>query len=1093
LPDPAPPPIDRGPHHAHLLALNDALRPLAKAVDILVTASRLLGERLGAQRVAYFDVQGPDYYIERDYARGVTPFAGRYPIQSFGQRLLMQYRSGQTAVARDVQGDPMLSAEQKAAYAGVQVGAYIGVPLIKNGEFVGGLGVHARYARDWTAEEIALAEATAERTWAAVERARAEEALSRSERHYRLLFDNIDQGMCTIEVLFDDQGRAADYRFLQTNAAFERQTGLADATGKRMRELAADHEEHWFEIYGEIARSGEPRRFEHAAASLGRFYDVYAFRIGTPLECKVAILFNDITERKRREANLAFLADVSHELALFEDIDATMGLLSARIGAHLQASHCAFAEISEDGETAEIRHAWHRADVRGIEGTHRIRDYLGDAVIEHLRQGHPIVVDDVNTERRVHARQLQRLQAAALVGMPASQGGRWRFLLAVQHSEPHAWRPEEIELIEEVSARIWTRLEQARAEQALKVSDERLRALFSQMLGGVAETDLDGRFTRVNHRYCEILGYSPEELLGMRMVDVLHPEDRAVHRAKRERLLRLGEPFETEKRYVRKDGEVVWVRNSVSRLSDGSGHVIGMISVSLDISERHRQQEQLRRGAAMLDFLIQHSPNGFYIVDADLRISHINAESQARAFRHVYPAVGRSLDEAMRVIWPEPLATELIGRFRHTLETGEPYVSDLVARRADLDAVETYTWQLQRITMPDGRRAVVCFYYDTTRLRQVEQELREADQAKDEFLATLAHELRNPLAPIRNSLHLLRQADRSAGSARVHDMLERQVSHLVRLVDDLMEVSRITRGQFELRRQRMDLAEAVQSALETSRPLIDAAGHTLNLSLSPEPLPLDADAVRLAQLLANLLNNAAKYTDAGGHIWLSTGREGDQAWVSVRDNGTGIPAEQLARVFDLFMQADNSQQRAQGGLGIGLTLAQRIAQMHGGSVRAHSEGPGRGSEFVVRLPLAASPALAGAGAARSAPVLAPLRILVVDDNQDSADSLGLLLQSLGAEAHAVYDGPSALDALGRERPALVFLDIGLPGMDGYEVAARMRRTQEGRQAKLVALSGWAQQDDLRRSQAAGFDRHLVKPVDLGTLTALLATVAAAAT
>ena len=1076
-------------HHAHLLALDDALRPLGKPSDILATAGRVLGEQLGAQRVAYFDVQGQDYCIEHDFTQGVQSISGRYPMQSFGEGLLQQYRAGQTAVAKDVARDPTLSAQQQAAYAQVQVGAYIGVPLIKNGQLVGGLGVHARQAREWTAEEVALVEATAERTWAAVERSRAEEALSRSERHYRMLFDNIDQGMCTIELLFDDQGRAQDYRFLDTNAAFERQTGLFGATGRRMRELSAQHEAHWFEIYGEVAKTGHARRFEHQAAALGRFFDVYAFRVGSALECKVAVLFNDITQRKRREANLGFLADISHELALFEDVDATMGALCERIGQHLGVAHCAFTEISEDGEDAVVRYEWHRPGLHSVRGVHRLRAYLGEDMLAPLRQGRPIVVDDVRQEPRVEADRLQGLQARALLGVPASKAGQWRFLLSLHSAEPRHWRAEEIELVEELSARIWARLEQVRAEQALKVSDERHRALFSQMLGGVAETDLQGRYTHVNRRYGEILGYAPEELRGMLMIDVLHPDDRASHLERRERLLRLGEAYETEKRYVRKDGETVWVRNSVSRLTDGQGRVLGLISVSLDISERHRQQEQLRRGAALLDFLMHHSPNGFYIVDADFRISHINAESQARAFRHVNPALGRPIDEALRIGWPEPLASEMIGHIRHTLDTGEPHVADLMARRADLGTVETYNWQLQRVTLPDGRAAVVCFYYDTTRLRQVEQELREADQAKDEFLATLAHELRNPLAPIRNSLHLLRHADRSPGSERVHDMLERQVSHLVRLVDDLMEVSRITRGQFELRCQRMDLAEALQSALETSRPLIDAAGHTLHLSLSPEPLPLEADPVRLAQVLANLLNNAAKYTDAGGQIWLSTRREGGEGLVSVRDNGTGIPAEQIDRVFDLFMQAENSHQRAQGGLGIGLTLAQRIVQMHGGSVEAHSDGPGRGSEFVVRLPLAASPALAWPDAARPPAELAPRRILVVDDNQDSADSLGLLLQTLGAETEAVYDGPSALKALQRQQPAVVFLDIGLPGMDGYEVAERMRRTPEGRNAKLIALSGWAQQDDLRRSQEAGFDRHLAKPVDLDTLTALLNAMA----
>jgi PAS domain S-box-containing protein len=1079
-------------HHAYLLALGDALRPLGDPVAIQAMASQVLGHYLGANRVAYFDVSEDEYLIERDYVSGVASIAGRYPVASFGQKILERYRSGRVAVANDVPADATLSPEEHAAYTAVQVGAYIGVPLIKNGVFVVGLGVHSQWPREWTPGEIALVEETAERTWAAVQRARAEGALARSEQHYRLLFDSIDQGLCTIQVLFDEQGRPIDYRFLQINAAFAAQTGLYNATGKRVREMAPEHEGFWFDIYGEIAVTGEARRFEHVAEALNRYYDVFAFRVGAPEDRQVAILFNDISERKRREANLAFLSDISHDLVQRASPDDMMAALGAKIGSYLRVSRCTLAEIDETAEAVAIGYEWHRSDLQGIRGVYRLADYLSDDVQRSLRAGEVLVINDAPSDARVNAERLEAMHVASFVCVPVVREGRWRFLLAVKHAEKREWRADEVDLIQELTTRIWARLEQARAEEALKVSDARHRALFSQMLGGVAETDLTGRFTSVNRRYCEILGYSCDELLTMRMQDVLHEEDRPANLERRERLVSHGEPFDIEKRYVRKDGSTVWVHNSVSRLSDGAGRPRGLISVSLDISERKRQEEQVQRGAELLDFIVQHSPSGFYIVDADFRISHINAESQARAFRNFNPAIGRPLDEAMRVLWPEPLATELIGIFRHTLDTGEPYASDaLVSSRADIDAVETYNWQLQRITMPDGRPAVVCFYYDTTRLREAERELREADQRKDEFLATLAHELRNPLAPIRNSLHILRLSGTGGGNLeRVHDMLERQVGHMVRLVDDLMEVSRITRGKFELRKEPIDLADVVRSAIETSKPLIDGAGHALTVALPEDPLPLEADAVRLAQVLANLLNNAAKYTEPGGQIWLSARREGAEAVVSVRDNGNGIPPDMLQTVFDLFTQADRSYQRAQGGLGIGLTLVRSIVHMHGGSVEAHSGGLGQGSEFVVRLPLAREPRSLsdrGRGPVASRAV-GPLRILIVDDNRDSADSLEMLLQFLGADVQVVYDGQAALDTLRSYRPVVVFLDIGMPGMNGHEVAKRARQTPEGQQATLIALTGWGQKEDLRRSQEAGFDCHLVKPVDADALQTLLSSL-----
>jgi signal transduction histidine kinase len=375
--------------------------------------------------------------------------------------------------------------------------------------------------------------------------------------------------------------------------------------------------------------------------------------------------------------------------------------------------------------------------------------------------------------------------------------------------------------------------------------------------------------------------------------------------------------------------------------------------------------------------------------------------------------------------------------------------------------------------------------------RRVEQ-LAEMDRRKDEFLATLAHELRNPLAPIRNALHLLRMwGNRGPAAERVHEMMERQVRHMVRLVDDLLEVSRITRGKIELRKERVDLAAVVRSAVETSRPLIEAAHHHLAISLPPEPLILEADAIRLAQVIANLLNNAAKYTEEGGQIWLTARREGGEAAVSVRDSGLGIPADMLPRVFDMFAQVDRTLKRSQGGLGIGLTLARTLVEMHGGRVEARSSGPGQGSEFTVRLPLAAAESAAGSPAHGSAPqAVGPSqqRVLVVDDNRDAADSLGMLLKYLGADAYVVYDGPSALEAVRTYRPSIVFLDIGMPGMDGHEVARQVRQEPEFRDVKLIAMTGWGQEEDRRRSQAAGFDHHQVKPANAETLQALLASL-----
>ena len=377
-------------------------------------------------------------------------------------------------------------------------------------------------------------------------------------------------------------------------------------------------------------------------------------------------------------------------------------------------------------------------------------------------------------------------------------------------------------------------------------------------------------------------------------------------------------------------------------------------------------------------------------------------------------------------------------------------------------------------------------------LRDQFDALRTADRRKDEFLATLAHELRNPLAPIRNSLHILRHAGSNDPMlSSVCEMMERQVSHMVRLVDDLMEVSRITRGKIELHKERIDAADIVRSAVETSHPLIDAAKHELIIRVPPEPLPIDGDAVRLAQVLSNLLNNAAKYTPDGGRIWLTVRRDGDEVAISVKDTGMGISQEMLPRVFEMFTQDGTHLSRAQGGLGIGLSLVSSLVQMHGGRVEAHSDGQNHGSEFIIRLPLVITPRATpvNSSAGSTARVLPNHRILVVDDNHDAGDSLGMLLRALGAEAKVVLGGREALSILPEFQPSVVLLDIGMPEMDGYEVARRIRQEPRSQAITLIALTGWGQDDDRQRTHSAGFDYHLTKPADLVALRKVLDSVA----
>jgi signal transduction histidine kinase/ActR/RegA family two-component response regulator len=367
---------------------------------------------------------------------------------------------------------------------------------------------------------------------------------------------------------------------------------------------------------------------------------------------------------------------------------------------------------------------------------------------------------------------------------------------------------------------------------------------------------------------------------------------------------------------------------------------------------------------------------------------------------------------------------------------------------------------------------------------EAEAALRLADQRKDEFLATLGHELRNPLTPLLMGLQLLRTSGGADADGRVKAVMERQINHLVRLVDDLLEVSRITRGLIEIQREPMDLASAVRYAIDTSRTAVESAGHELIVRLPSQAITVAGDAVRLTQVFANLIANAAKYTNSGGTIWVTLSGEGNRAMVSVRDNGIGIPPAHLRSVFDMFTQVDRSGRRAQGGLGIGLTLVRSLVDMHGGRVEARSAGLGAGSEFIVDLPTALESILP-ADVSDPGP-LPPRRILLVDDNPDALETLASLLAVLGASVATASSGREALGMLDRVQPDAVLLDIGMPEMDGHEVARRIRAIPQYAGALLIALTGWGQDQDFALSSAAGFDHHLVKPPDINRLRAILA-------
>jgi PAS domain S-box-containing protein len=532
-------------------------------------------------------------------------------------------------------------------------------------------------------------------------------------------------------------------------------------------------------------------------------------------------------------------------------------------------------------------------------------------------------------------------------------------------------------------------------------------------------------------------------------------------------------------------GARINAETTTTRLRDAEGQPIGTLSVIRDVTERERIEAALRESRAHLRFMLDSAGVGDWDLDlATFAVRHSLRHDQCFGYSepvpewnprtflaHVHPDDRAIVEERFkaavecrgvwhvecRVVWPD--------RSIHWIE-----VHGAIYRGGEAPARMLGT------------------IVDITGRKSVEEALRSADRSKDEFLATLAHELRNPLAPIRNALEIMRLTREQETLDSARHIIERQLTQMIHLVDDLLDISRITQGKIELRPERVDMLAVLQNAVETSRPLIEARRHELSLRLPPaESLTLRADATRLVQVIANLLNNAAKYTPEGGRIVLGAFRDAGHAVVTVEDSGIGIPAPMLPRVFDMFAQVDRGVDGTQGGLGIGLALVKRLVEMHGGSVQADSPGENRGSRFTIRLPTIA--AATGGAVSRATPVETlphqGTRVLVVDDNVDSASSLATMFELLGCRTAVAHDGLGAVREAEAFQPDMAVLDIGLPGISGHEAARRIRQLPAGRSMLLVAVSGWGQDADRARSLEAGFDRHLVKPVDMDTLQGML--------
>lgn len=638
-----------------------------------------------------------------------------------------------------------------------------------------------------------------------------------------------------------------------------------------------------------------------------------------------------------------------------------------------------------------------------------------------------------------------------------------------------------------------------------KIAEENLRDIRARMENALAvgaigtwswEVQLDRFYGDAS--LAGLFGVSPDDVAGgplARLMNSIHPDDR--DRVARDVALAVQNcsAYESDYRLVQADGSWRWVTARGNVEADATGRAARFPGVVIDITERKRVEAELlrvtdeaERRKRLYEAILASTPDFVYVFSLDHRVLYANEALATMWGQAGTSSFGKTFTELGYPTWHAEMHIREIDQVRATKKPiqGEVPFNGAYGRRI-------YEYIFVPVMGSDGEvEAVAGTTRDVTGRKDMEDELREADRKKDEFIALLAHELRNPLAPIRNGLHIMRLAeDDPAAIASARNMMDRQLGHMVRLIDDLLDISRISRNKMQLRRSNILLSDVVANAVEAVQPLVDAANHRLRVELPPQPVLLDADLTRLAQVFGNLLTNSVKYTPPGGEISLVANRDGGDLVVTIRDNGIGIPADFLPQIFDMFSQVDRSVERASGGLGIGLALVKGLVEMHGGTVSATSDcnpdSGSRGSEFTVRLPTI-QPARPAVETPTNAVERVKRKLLVVDDNHDGATSLAMMLRFLGNDVRTAHDGIAAIEVAAEFRPEIILMDVGMPRLNGLDAARRIKSEPWGQPMSIIALTGWGQEDDRQRSADAGCAGHLVKPVDMSQLEQTLSAL-----
>jgi PAS domain S-box-containing protein len=965
-----------------LLELADAIRPMADPQEIQAEAARRLGMYLRADRAFYAEVDdsGRAFFASDSCGAGVRPIAGRYRLDEFGAAFADTLREGHVLAVADVESFDALSGPERQRCRGFGIRALLKIPLVKDGRLVAFLALHQSEPRTWSPEDVALAIDVADRTWNVAERSKTERALRRSEEKYRTLFETVAEGFCIAEVVQDGDGQVTGMYYREVNPAFAQHTGLHDVVGQSTQSLFPNMKSHWLDAITRVMRTGKPERLEDFQSDPRRWLSVQCSRVGGEGSRLLAIVFDDISERKRVE------------------------LASSRLAAIVETSD--------------------------------------DAIIRK---------------------------------------------------------------------------------------------------------DLDGIIQTWNAGAERIFGYAGDEVIG-KSVTILMPLDRLDEEPRILERIRNGgrlDRYETVRR--RKDGSLIDVSLTVSPILDSEGRVVAASKIARDISQRKREEAGLRESERRHGFLLmlfdalREQPDGQAMgaTCARMLAKHLGVDrcylAQLSRPDNLALMVAEHRGDGLPPVYGEEGELPLVAfpACMQRLETGPLVIGDTrvepgfsESERSALLALQGHValiaapsragernsiwalvagssvpreWTPGEVRLVEDVAERTWAAIDRARkdamLLEREAEVRRVSRAKDEFIAMLGHELRNPLAPIATTLQLMKL--RAPGElVQERGVIEAQVRHLTGLVDDLLDVTRIASGKIELDSERVEIGDIIAAAVETTQDAMESNRQTLHVRADRQ-LAVSGDRRRLVQVLVNLLGNAAKYSPADRDIWLSARAEDGLAVLRVRDDGRGISPDLLPRIFDSFTQDPRGIDRSQGGLGLGLAIVRNLVLLHGGSVSAESDGPYKGSEFTVRLPLLERPQTAEAATetapSRAAPAAARLdrtRVLIVDDYAPAAESLALLLHEMGYRTLVANDGAAGLAALATFRPQIALIDIGLPVIDGYEVAQTVRRTPGFEDLPLVAITGYGQASDHARVMAAGFNEHLVKPLDAAHISELVERLSA---